>query len=253
MLKLATGLNHAIQHDQLILCYQPQFNLVSGELVGVEALVRWRHPARGLMLPDEFIPLAEKTGLIVTLGEWVLRRACQQYQEWTQRGLSLPRIAVNIASRQLEEENVVQMVMGVLAETGMPPERLEIELTETGRSLSPDALQKLIYLRSQGIEIALDDFGVGCSSLWAIKFVPLTRIKLAQLYIEGIGNNLTDESIVRMVIDLAHSLGLRVIAEGVDTLEKKQFLQTHRCHEVQGFYFSMPLTGDEVFTLFFGK
>lgn len=250
MLKLATGLNHAIQHNQLTLCYQPQFELESGKVIGVEALVRWQHPARGLMHPEEFIPLAERTGLIVSLGEWVLRRACEQFQIWAKSGLSLPRMAVNMASRQLEEHDIVSMVATVLHETGMPASSLEIELTETGRSISPGALHNLHCLHDMGINIALDDFGVGWSTLWAVKFLPLCKIKLARIYVEGIGSDPKDEAIIRMVINLAYALGLRVIAEGVDTLAKKQYLQAHGCHEVQGHLFSTPLSAEEVLGYF---
>jgi len=253
MLKLATGLNHAIQNNQLILCWQPQFDLHTGELAGAEALVRWQHPARGLMLPGEFIPIAEKTGLIVPLGEWVMRHACEQFAEWRRHGLPLARLAINMASRQLEDEEIVSTIVSILRETGLSTSALELELTETGKRVSQDALQKLRLLSELGISIALDDFGTGCSGLWAIRHLPLRRIKLAQIYVDGIGNNLTDEAIIQMVIKLAHALELRVMAEGVVSLAQKQFLILHGCDEVQGYYYGTPLKAGKFLALFSRK
>ncbi|ADI83323.1 putative bifunctional diguanylate cyclase/phosphodiesterase [Geobacter sulfurreducens] len=242
---LETSLHRAIRQHEFLLCYQPRVDLRTGRISGVEALVRWNHPEMGLVPPARFIPLAEETGLIVPIGEWVLRTACAQNKAWQDAGLPPLRMAVNLSARQFRQENLIQMVADALAETGLDPRWLELELTES--LLMEQAEQSVSILRSladMGIDIAVDDFGTGYSSLGYLKRFPITNLKIDQSFIRDIASDPDDAILVRTIITMAHGLGMKTVGEGVESLEQIDFLYRHGCEEVQGYYFSRPLTAE---------
>lgn len=242
---LETSLHRAIRQHEFLLYYQPRVDLRTGRISGVEALVRWNHPEMGLVPPARFIPLAEETGLIVPIGEWVLRTACAQNKAWQDAGLPPLRMAVNLSARQFRQENLIQMVADALAETGLDPRWLELELTES--LLMERAEQSVSILRSladMGIDIAVDDFGTGYSSLGYLKRFPITNLKIDQSFIRDIASDPDDAILVRTIITMAHGLGMKTVGEGVESLEQIDFLYRHGCEEVQGYYFSRPLTAD---------
>ncbi len=242
---LETSLHRVIRQQEFLLYYQPRVDLRTGRISGVEALVRWNHPEMGLVSPARFIPLAEETGLIVPIGEWVLRTACAQNKAWQEAGLPPLRMAVNLSARQFRQENLIQMVADVLAETGLDPRWLELELTES--LLMERAEQSVSILRSladMGIDIAVDDFGTGYSSLGYLKRFPITNLKIDQSFIRDIASDPDDAILVRTIITMAHGLGMKTVGEGVESLEQVDFLCRHGCEEVQGYYFSRPLTAE---------
>jgi diguanylate cyclase (GGDEF)-like protein/PAS domain S-box-containing protein len=242
---LETSLHRALRQQEFLLYYQPRVDLRTGRISGVEALVRWNHPEMGLVPPARFIPLAEETGLIVPIGEWVLRTACAQNKAWQDAGLPPLRMAVNLSARQFRQENLIQMVADALAETGLDPRWLELELTES--LLMERAEQSVSILRSladMGIDIAVDDFGTGYSSLGYLKRFPITNLKIDQSFIRDIASDPDDAILVRTIITMAHGLGMKTVGEGVESLEQIDFLYRHGCEEVQGYYFSRPLTAE---------
>lgn len=244
---IRSELLQALKHDQLVLYYQPQFNLYNGKFDGLEALLRWQHPGKGLLQPNSFLSIAEQSGLIVLIGEWVLKQACQQNKSWQDQQLNVVRIAVNVARRQFEQKNFVDSVKAILHETGLAAEYLEIELTENIILRDEEKVIRQIHqLKDLGISIALDDFGTGYSSISYLKKIPVDRIKIDRSYIANIDNNREDAAIVRAIIELAIGLNMYVIAEGVETLKQLQTLMNYQCVEVQGYYFSMPLPAAEV-------
>lgn len=238
----------ALKNEEFVLYYQPQFNLASGLFEGVEALIRWQHPTKGLLLPMEFISVAEESGLIVRIGEWVLRTACQQTKLWQEMGIPLLRIAVNISARQFKQKDFVELVMQIVKEANLKPQFLELELTEN--MTFPDDDEKMINairrLKKLGVLIALDDFGTGYSSISHLRKIPIDRIKIDKMYIQHIHSKAEDAAIVRAIIVLGQSLNLDVMAEGVETLEQLALLSSQECKEIQGFYFSEPLSSEEV-------
>jgi EAL domain-containing protein (putative c-di-GMP-specific phosphodiesterase class I) len=244
-------LRDAITFGQFFLMYQPQINADTGHIIGVEALVRWHHPTRGMVSPGEFIPIAEKSGLIVALGQWVLHEACRQMKEWLDAGIAPPLVAVNVSALQfktpLELENVIA---AILAETALPPRLLELELTESvlveNSHTRNDALQRL---RKSGLRIAIDDFGTGYSSLDYLGRFPVDRIKIAQNFTLNLTTNSRNAAIVKAAIGMAHELGLDVIVEGVETAEQLELIRSLNGHKVQGFYFSKPLLASDVTAL----
>jgi diguanylate cyclase (GGDEF)-like protein/PAS domain S-box-containing protein len=241
-LAIENGLRRALELDELALRYQPLVDLKTGRIVGMEALVRWNHPEKGLLGPDEFISVAEETGLIIELGECVLRKACQQQQEWQEQGLPGVRMAVNLSAKQFGPRNLVSRVRAVLNETGMDPSLLKLEITETGLMQDVARTQDaLLELSAMGIELAIDDFGTGYSSLSYLKTLPIDTLKVDRSFVNDLAVDTDDAAIVSATIRLAHSLGLRVIAEGVETLTQLAFLANQRCDEGQGYYFSLPL------------
>jgi diguanylate cyclase (GGDEF)-like protein/PAS domain S-box-containing protein len=245
-LALETSLRHALERDEFLLHYQPQVELLTGEILGAEALLRWRHPEWGLVAPAEFIPLAEETGLIVPIGEWVLRQACAQARAWHEAGHRLLRVAVNLSGRQLAQKGLAEAVAGVLAGCGLARGLLEIEITES--LLMQDLEQTAVTLDALvalGITVTMDDFGTGYSSLSYLKRLPIDVLKIDQSFVRDIGIDPDDASIVQAIIAMAHSLGIKVIAEGVETAEQLAFLQRHRCDGMQGFYFSRPLPAEQ--------
>lgn len=242
-LMMESALRTAVERDQFCLHYQPQVDLKTGCIIGMEALIHWRHPTLGVVPPDEFIGLAEETGLIVTIGEWVLREACRQNKAWQDAGLGFLRVAVNLSPRQFGHPDLVASIDRILRETGLAPCYLEIELTENLIMMEiTRAVDVLTELKGHGIQLSIDDFGTGYSSLSYLKRFPIDVLKIDRTFVKDIGTDPDDEAIVKSIIMLAHSLKLHVIAEGVETPEQLAFLAQHGCDEFQGFYFSRPLS-----------
>ena len=244
-LALETSLRYALERNEFLLYYQPQVNLHSGKIIGMEALLRWQHPERGLVSPAEFIPLLEETGLIVPVGEWVLRTACAQNRAWQNAGLPPMRMAVNLSAHQFRQADLTEMVCQALQDSGLEPELLELEVTE---SIMIQDLQTTITTLNQlhviGIQISIDDFGTGYSSLSYLKRLPISKIKIDQSFVRDICADPDDAAIADAVISLGHSLKMQVIAEGVETAEQLDYLRAHGCDEMQGYYFSHPLPAE---------
>lgn len=250
-LTLESSLRKAIERDELLLHYQPQVHLRTGKMVGVEALVRWQHPELGLLSPEKFIPLAEETGLIIPLGDWVLRKACKQMKEWHDQGMKGLRVSVNISPKQFQKYDLVQSVLRILEETGLHASLLELELTESCLMQSPEqAADVLFQLKQMGVKLSIDDFGTGYSSLSHLKHFPIDVLKISQFFIWDLPTESDDQAIVTTLIALAHSLQLKVVAEGVETQEQLTFLDNQHCDEIQGYFFSPPVPADDVLQLY---
>jgi diguanylate cyclase (GGDEF)-like protein len=247
-LSLESSLRRALERNELLLHFQPKVDLRSGAIVGAEALVRWQHPDRGLILPDSFIPLAEETGLIVQIGEWVLRAACTQNRAWQVEELQPGTVSVNLSARQFRQEALVKSVAKILSETGLRPEHLEMELTESMVMLNAEAaIATLQGLKSIGVQLSVDDFGTGYSSLSYLKSLPIGILKIDRSFVRDIGegDGPDDGIIAQAIIALGHSLHLKVIAEGVETEAQLKFLKARGCDEMQGHYCSMPIPPEE--------
>jgi diguanylate cyclase (GGDEF)-like protein/PAS domain S-box-containing protein len=241
------GLRLALERGELVLYYQPIVDLWSGQSTGVEALLRWRHPHRGLLLPPQFVPTAEECGLILPIGRWVMREACRQLRVWQDDGLAPIRIAVNVSTVELRHKDFVEGVRQCLADTGLAAHHLELELTET--FLMQDSASTTLVLNSLkklGVQLALDDFGTGYSSLSHLKGFPIDTLKIDRAFVGELNTNPNDASIVRAVIGLGRSLNIRVVAEGVETTSQLARLQEQQCPEGQGYYFSWPVLADEL-------
>ena len=250
-LTMENNLHKALKQKELLLHYQPQIDLNTGQVFSAEALMRWQHPELGLISPKEFIPLAEETGLIVPIGKWLIYTACEQLKNWRKKGFYLKRIAVNMSMRQFKLTNLIETIGKTLERTGLDPNSLELELTESIIMQDPEiAVATLRELSSMGLNISIDDFGTGYSSLNYLKYLPINRLKIAPNFAAGIGKDSSDEAICKAIITLAHSLNLKVIAEGVETTEQLEFLRLHECDEVQGYLFSQPLPAEEVSRMF---
>ncbi|KFI23000.1 EAL domain-containing protein [Nitrosococcus oceani] len=246
-LGLEAELRRALEQNEFTLYYQPQIDLGTGEITTLETLIRWHHPEHGLILPSEFIPLAEETGLIVSIGAWVLREACAQMQSWLQRGFGPFHIAVNVSGRELEREDLVDKIVTILKETDLPPKWLELEITESVvMKRAGAAIPKFRRLREMGIKLAIDDFGTGYSSLNYLKSFPVDILKIDRCFIHDVLSNPDDAAIIKGIIALAHSLRLKVVAEGVETQAQEEFLKAHQCDRFQGFYLSEPLSTAEI-------
>ena len=246
-LSMENGLRHALERNELVLHYQPQVDLYSGSIIGMEALLRWQHPERGLIAPGDFIPLAEETGLIIPIGEWVLRTACARLQAWFDEGLPKVRMAVNLSSRQFNQKNLAEVVASALRDTGLDPNCLELELTE--RLIMEDAEAAIVVLheiKALGVQFSIDDFGTGYSSLSYLKRFPIDRIKIDQSFVRNITTDPKDAAVSQAIISLSHSLNLKTVAEGVETIEQQEFLRSRQCDEIQGFHFSRPVPEDEM-------
>jgi diguanylate cyclase (GGDEF)-like protein/PAS domain S-box-containing protein len=239
---LETSLRRALERDEFRLHYQPQIEVATGRVVGAEALIRWVHPEQGLISPAQFIPLAEETGLIVPIGEWVLDEACSQSRQWRAAGLEVPGVAVNLSARQFRQKNLVQLVEQALRLHGLDAMNLELELTESLVMHDPDqAIAILRRLKEIGVRLALDDFGTGYSSLSHLRRFPIDELKIDQSFIRDIAASPDDAAITAAMVSLAHGLKLTVVAEGVETTEQLKFLRRHQCDRVQGYLFSRPL------------
>ncbi|MFB2934714.1 EAL domain-containing protein [Aerosakkonemataceae cyanobacterium BLCC-F154] len=240
---LENNLYKALQREEFLLHYQPQLDLNTGEIMGMEALIRWQSVEKGLIRPDQFIPVAEETGLIFQIGEWVLNTACEQNKIWQEAGLPPIRIAVNLSARQFQQPDLVKTIAKAINETGLNPECLEIEITETIAIQDIDFTIGVLHsLRNMGIHISMDDFGTGYSSLWSLKRFPLDKLKIDRSFINDLMCNSKDAAIISAIIDLGHALNLKLIAEGVETAEQLQFLRSIDCDGIQGYLFSPPLT-----------
>ncbi|PWV59464.1 putative bifunctional diguanylate cyclase/phosphodiesterase [Plasticicumulans acidivorans] len=242
---LENQLSQALERGELHLAYQPQVELRSGRIVGAEALLRWTHPQRGAIAPADFIPLAEETGLILPIGEWVLREACRQAATWRAAGLPPLMMAVNLSARQLRSANLLERIDAALQASGLPPEQLELELTETSLMDDAEAARELLgALRARGIGVAIDDFGTGYSSLAYLKRFPLARLKIDRSFVCGLPDDGNDVAITRAIVALAHSLGLELIAEGVESAAQREWLLALGCGGGQGYLFARPLSAE---------
>jgi diguanylate cyclase (GGDEF)-like protein/PAS domain S-box-containing protein len=249
--EMENALRAAIERQEFELFYQPKVDIRSGRVIGAEALIRWHHPQLGLMAPQRFIPLAEEVGLIVPIGDWVLRTAHAQNKLWQDAGLPSLNIAVNLSVRQFLQDGLVEAVAGVLQDTGLDGRYLELELTESMvMNNAEHFIDKLHQLKSLGVQLSIDDFGTGYSSLSYLKRFPLDRLKIDQSFIRDSATDLHDAAIIRSVIDMGHSLNFKVIAEGVETREQLDFLHANRCDEIQGYYFSEPVPAGDFAALF---
>ncbi|HZW11980.1 MAG TPA: EAL domain-containing protein [Noviherbaspirillum sp.] len=245
-LRLESDLRNAIEREEFVLHYQPQVSLEGGRVLGMEALIRWQHPVLGMVPPGRFIQLAEELGLIVPLGSWVLRTACRQSVAWRRDGLGDVRVAVNLSARQFYQQDLVATIESVLEETGIAPHLLELELTESMMMTDVEHAVKIMHeLKALGVHLSIDDFGTGYSSLAYLKRFPIDLLKIDQSFVRDITVDPDDAAIVRSIISLAHSLRLKVIAEGVETEEQLAYLHEHGCDYMQGYYFSKPLPAAE--------
>jgi diguanylate cyclase (GGDEF)-like protein/PAS domain S-box-containing protein len=239
-------LHRGLAQDELRLFYQPQFSLETGAVVGVEALIRWQHRSRGLLGAGEVIPVAERSGFIVDIGDWVIVNACRQAQEWRQNGMAPMKVAVNASAQQMRNGRLLQAVGRALAETGLPAEDLEIEITESMLQNEDDCVETLHELKRLGIALAIDDFGTGYSCLSSLKALPIQRLKIDQAFTRGIPDDANDVAIAETIIAIAHRLNLKVMAEGVETEAQKTFLRRHGCEAVQGFLYARPMSASGI-------
>jgi diguanylate cyclase (GGDEF)-like protein len=240
-LQLETDMRRGLMDDEFFLVYQPQIEMVSGRAVGVEALLRWRDPDRGIIAPSEFIPIAEESGMIQALGARVLRDACRQLAAWHRQGMLL-RLSVNLSVQQLQHDSWLNVVDEALASSGLPAHFLDLEITESVIITHPEkAVATLVKLKQRGVSITVDDFGTGYSSLSYLARLPIQAVKIDQRFVHGLEQNRSDEAIAQAIIAMTHSLGLRVIAEGVETPAQFDFLKRHGCEEAQGFLIARPL------------
>jgi EAL domain-containing protein (putative c-di-GMP-specific phosphodiesterase class I) len=246
-LALQQELRDAIARKEFTLHYQPQIDLRSGRIFAVEALIRWQHPSLGLLSPLKFIPMAEETGLIVPLGDWVLHETCRQNKAWQDAGLPPVNISVNVSARQFREKTLISRVVGALQGSGMEARYLELEITESLIMQDVDqAVKTMEELQRLGVQLSIDDFGTGYSSLNALKTFPVVRLKIDKSFVSNLASSEGDRAVAAAVISLGQKLNLRVIAEGVETAEQVEFLRANNCDEVQGYYFSKPITAEGI-------
>jgi predicted signal transduction protein with EAL and GGDEF domain len=246
-LDMELALRRALDNDELLLHYQPKVNLHTGAVSGVEALLRWQRPGFGMVYPAEFVPVLEDTGLIVRVGAWIIDAACRQIADWLRTASGAVRVAVNVASRQFVEGDLEDVVRSALARHQVPAELLELELTETAlMSNAERTITVLTNLKQLGIKVAIDDFGTGYSSLAYLQRFPIDKLKIDIAFVRDITTNPNDAAIAQAIISMAHSLKLRVIAEGVETRAQLEYLRRSRCDEIQGYFFSRPMTAAEL-------
>jgi EAL domain-containing protein (putative c-di-GMP-specific phosphodiesterase class I) len=238
--------DHAIAQDELFVQYQPKVDLRSGSLAGFEALVRWRHPEYGVIPPDEFIPIAEETGLIVPIGAWVLHTAVAQLSAWRAQGLPLAPVAVNLSARQFLQSDVIAMVGEQLEQSGLAPELLELELTESVSMADPE--RSVVVMRGLGdlgVMLSIDDFGTGYSSFAYLRRLPLDKLKIDKSFVQDMAHSAESSAIVQAIVAMAHRLQLAVIAEGVETADQVAALRKADCDQIQGYYYSKPLAAED--------
>lgn len=244
--EIETGLRNAIANNDFEIYYQPKIDLKTNKVNGMEALIRWIHPEKGMITPDKFISLAEASGLIIPIGNKVLYEACRQNKEWQGKGYPPLRVAVNLSAKQFEQEDLLETIKAILEETKLDPKYLEIEITESvvmkDYDFSIDVLKKI---REMNIHVSLDDFGTGYSSLYYLKKLPIETLKIDKTFVDNININIKDEIIIKAVIEVAHNIGLKVVAEGVESVNQLNFLRQHKCDKVQGFLYSKPLSSKE--------
>ena len=242
---METWLRYALERDEFEVHYQPQLNLSTGRIEGCEALIRWRHPERGYISPATFIPLTEETGLIVPIGQWVMQTACAQARQWRSLNLGLRYISVNISSVQFNQSNLIEVVKNTLAVSGLAPEELELEVTETALMQDAEvAIAILLELKALGIRIAIDDFGTGYSSLSYLKHLPIDTLKIDNCFVRGATYDLKNQAILQSTIELAHRLGLKVVAEGVENKAEEVLLSQYQCDYLQGFWLGRPMPAE---------
>lgn len=248
---LEADLRYALGRNEFLLHYQPQYNLETGQITGVEALLRWKHPQRGIVPPMEFVPIAEECGLIIPIGRWVLLEACRQSRAWSDAGVGVIPVAVNVSAAEFCDKDFLSGVRAVLIATGVLPRNLELELTETVLMHDAEsAVITLVALKAMGVQLAIDDFGTGYSSFTYLRRFPSDALKVHQSFVQDISSNPDDAMIVAAMINIGTSLKQRVIAEGVETREQLEFLQLHGCREAQGYYFSRPVPPEQAAKLF---
>lgn len=252
--KLEKSLRKALEKNEFVVYYQPQINIITGEVVGMEALVRWNNPILGMVSPMDFIPLAEETGLIIPIGEFVLRTACRKNKEWQDKGYEHLRVAVNLSARQFQQKNLLEVIQNILKETGLEPKWLELEITESiamqDMNYTLNVLEKLIDL---DIHISLDDFGTGFSSLNYLKLLPINILKIDKSFVDDIDKSSKEAAIARAIIAMAHSMALVIVAEGVEQIGQLEFLKGQGCEKAQGYLFSKPVTEEQFEEILNGK
>ncbi|WP_410911647.1 putative bifunctional diguanylate cyclase/phosphodiesterase [Priestia filamentosa] len=246
-MEIEDGLRQALKKNEFALHYQPKVNIIKGKIVGVEALIRWNHPEIGFLSPGEFIPIAEESGLIVPMTQWVLREACSQGVRWKEEGFSSLKISVNISSVEFAEPSFVDMILNIIEETGFSPNKLELEITESVAMKHVDlVIEKLVKLKKHGISIAIDDFGAGYSSFSYLKSLPIHTLKIDRSFIQNLYTDSREAAIVSSIISLAKSLDLSIVAEGVEERDQALILHQEKCDEIQGYYFSRPIPPNEL-------
>jgi EAL domain-containing protein (putative c-di-GMP-specific phosphodiesterase class I)/CheY-like chemotaxis protein len=245
--RIVKALRHAIERDQLALAYQPQVDLQTGKVCGLEALLRWQHPELGAVPPAQFIPLAEESGLINDLGQWVLERACSDIRHWLDQGIQVPHVAVNVSAVQLKDNDLPGQVQHALERSGIDPGQLYVELTESALMADVQHSETVLHeLKALGVKLSLDDFGTGYSSLSYLKRFPIDQVKIDQSFVRDIGQNDNDLVLVKVIVSMAHGLGMKVIAEGVETEAQCDVMRSSLCDEIQGFFFSHPIAAPAV-------
>lgn len=252
-LKLENDLRRALERDEFYLLYQPKVQLETEEIVGMEALLRWNHPKRGIVSPNEFIPLAEDSGLIVPIGEWVLKTACLQNKQWQLAGYQPICVSINLSMRQFLQPNLAGKIHTILTDIGLDPCYVDLEITESMTLDKETAFDQLKRLKELGVFISIDDFGTGYSSLHYLKDMPIDRLKIDRSFVSEVMEDSNNAAIVSTITSMAHHLKLKVTAEGVENKEQLQFLREQHCHEAQGFLFSKPIQAAEFETSFLKK
>jgi EAL domain-containing protein (putative c-di-GMP-specific phosphodiesterase class I) len=242
---LESNLRSALQYNQLIPFYQPLVDIKS-QIIGMEVLLRWSHPKLGMISPSKFIPLAEETGCIVPIGQWVLHEACKQAKKWHDMGYTEVCMSVNLSTRQLKEPDLIDMIECVLEETGLAPAHLKLEVTESGLMEHPEqAAVKMKVLRAKGIHFSIDDFGIGYSSLGYLKQLPIDTLKIDRSFVMDATTDKDDQEIIKTIIAMARNLSMDTVAEGVETKEQQEFLTKNGCHAMQGYYFGHPMPAEQ--------
>ena len=243
-LLIQSNLHRALKNQEFFLCYQPQWDSLGKNIIGFESLLRWQHPELGTVAPDVFVPLLEETGLIVEVSDWIINEACKQHSQWLKQGLiEDSSIAINISARQFGDSSLIKTVQKAIAKYAIPPEKLDLELTETYLMSDMNiTLQRLNELKALGVQLSIDDFGTGYSSLGYLKKFPIDAIKIDRSFVENIPNDQDDVTIIQAIVGLSHNLGYKLVAEGVETREQLAFLQALGCESYQGYYFSRPLS-----------